>query len=84
MEDKKPIVPVWVCLENLPIVLFHKEALLEVGKLLGKPVRMDGYIANKSKVNQANICIEMDVYKPVKDQNYGKGDNNQGEVWKGS
>lgn len=54
-----------VALENLPLVLFHKEALYEVGHLLGKPIKVDGYTANQSKLNQSNICIEMDISKPL-------------------
>lgn len=63
LQDDSPVVPVWISLENLPIFLFHKEALFEIGKLLGTPVKVDGYTANKSKLSQANLCIEMDVSK---------------------
>lgn len=49
VEDDSPILPVWVALENLPIFLFQKEALYEIGKLLGTPVKIDGYTANRSK-----------------------------------
>lgn len=38
-------------LENLPIFLFHKEALFEIGKLLGTPMKIDGYTTNKSKLS---------------------------------
>lgn len=31
LEDELPIVPIWVSLENLPLFLFHKEALYEIG-----------------------------------------------------
>lgn len=62
-EAESPIVPVWLALENLPLFLFHKEALFDLGRLLGKPIRVDGYTANRSKLNQPNICIEMDVSK---------------------
>lgn len=65
LEDESPIVPVWVSLENLPIFMFHKEALFEIGKLIGNPVKIDGYTTNKSKLNQANICIYLDVSKPL-------------------
>lgn len=42
-----------------------KEALFEIAKLLGKPRKIDGYTANKSKLNQANILVEIDVSKPL-------------------
>lgn len=50
--------------EKLPIFLFNKEALFEIGKLIGKPIKVDGYTANKSKLNQASVCIELDITKP--------------------
>lgn len=62
-EAESPVLPVWIALENLPIFLFHKEALFEIGKLLGKPIKVDGYTANRSKLSQANLCIELDVSK---------------------
>lgn len=51
--------------EKLPIFLFHKEAVFEIGKLLGHPIKIYGIIANKSKLNQATSCIEIDVYKTL-------------------
>lgn len=65
VEDESSIVSVWISLENLPIFLFHKEALFEIGKLLGTPVKIDVYTANKSKLSQANLCIEMDISKAL-------------------
>lgn len=65
VEDESPVVHVWVSLENLPIFLFHKEALFEIGKMLGVPVKIDGYTANRSKLHQANLCIEMDISKDL-------------------
>lgn len=65
IEDESPIVPVWVSFEKLPVFLFDKEALYEIGKLIGKLVKLDGYTANRSKLNQATICIEVDVSKPL-------------------
>lgn len=61
LEDESPVVPIWVTFENLPVFLFHKEALYEIGKLLGKPVKVDGYTPNKNKLHQANICIKVFV-----------------------
>lgn len=51
LEAESPIVPVWVSLENLPVVLYHKEALVEIEKLIVNPVKLDGYTGNKSKLN---------------------------------
>lgn len=65
LEDESLVVPIWVSLEKLPIFLFHKEALYEIGKLLGNPVKIDGYTANRSKLCQENLCIELDVSKPL-------------------
>lgn len=45
----------------MPIFLFHKEFPYEIGKFLGKLVKVDGYTLKKSKLLQANVCIELDV-----------------------
>lgn len=59
------VVPIWVTFENLPVFLFHKEALFEIGRLLGRPVKVDGYTLNKSKLHQASVCIEVDISKQL-------------------
>lgn len=41
LEYESPGVPVCVSLEKLPIFVFHKEALYEIGKLLGNPVKIE-------------------------------------------
>lgn len=63
LGDESPIVPVWISLENLPIFLFQEEALFQIGKLVGVPVKLDGYTANRSKLHQATMCVEVDVSK---------------------
>lgn len=65
LEAESLVAPIWISIEKLPIFLFDKEALFEIAKLLGKPRKIDGYTANKSKLNQANILVEIDVSKPL-------------------
>lgn len=45
--------------------MFHKEVLFEIGKLMGTLVKIDGYTANRSKLHKANLCVEVDVSKPL-------------------
>lgn len=63
LEAESPVIPIWVTLEKLPIFLFDKEALFEIAKLLGKPIKVDGYTTNKSKLSQGSIFVELDVSK---------------------
>lgn len=63
LEADSPIL-VRVAFVKLLIFLFNKEALFEIGKLIGKPIKVDGYTTNKSKLNQASVCIELDITQP--------------------
>lgn len=38
---------------------------MEIAKLLGKPIKVDGYTANRSKLTHANVFIEIDVSKEL-------------------
>ncbi|OMO97270.1 hypothetical protein CCACVL1_04612 [Corchorus capsularis] len=56
---------IWIHLPELPIKYFNMEMLMNVGRQLGKPIRLD---TNTSKVVRgkfARICVEIDLFKPL-------------------
>lgn len=56
-----PLVPCWVTFKKFPIMLFHVEALYEIAKLIGNPLRMDQATAHRSVLTKAKVCIEVDA-----------------------
>ncbi|KAI3471323.1 hypothetical protein Pfo_027986 [Paulownia fortunei] len=64
------IVSMWIHLLELPVHLFDKPALKTVASLIGKPLWTDEATANKSRLNIAQICIEIDLREELKDSVY--------------
>lgn len=60
-QKDSPLVPCWVTFKNLPVMFFQTEALFEVAKLIGKPMRMDLATAHKTVLSKARVCIEIDA-----------------------
>lgn len=44
-------------------MLLHVEALLEIAKLIGKPLIMDQATAHRSVLIKARVCVEVDASK---------------------
>ncbi|KAL0318168.1 UNVERIFIED_CONTAM: hypothetical protein Scaly_2861100 [Sesamum calycinum] len=63
--QESSIVPVWVCLPELPAHLFHKDALFAVANMIGTPLQIDDSTLNQSKLSKARIGIEIDLTKPL-------------------
>lgn len=40
-----PIVPLWICLPGLLIHFHQKEALFQIGRMLGTPIKLDAAMA---------------------------------------
>ena len=58
-------VAVWVCLPELLVEYYHKEALLHIGSGLGPVLRVDVNTANGTRGRFARICIQLDLEKPL-------------------
>lgn len=48
---------VWVRLNELPIEYYNAEALLQIGRSIGNVLRVDTYIATKSRGRFARLCV---------------------------
>lgn len=65
VKEKPPVVPVWVSLEQLPIFLFTREPLFSIGRLFGKPLKLDAATLSLSRLFVARIFAEVDLRQPL-------------------
>ncbi|KAG8496977.1 hypothetical protein CXB51_008208 [Gossypium anomalum] len=55
---------VWIQLSGLPLEYFN-EVLVKVGKLVGRPIKLDSNTTYTTRGKFARICIEIDLSKPL-------------------
>ncbi|CAI0382882.1 unnamed protein product [Linum tenue] len=65
---------VWARLLDLPIHYFHQEAVMKIGRRMGKPIRIDAATRTKARSDYARVCVQVDLTKPLLSQFtiYGK------------
>ncbi|CAL1393638.1 unnamed protein product [Linum trigynum] len=56
---------VWIRLPDLPIELYHPEAVLRIAKRAGTPIRVDRATELGARGVFARACIEVDLTKPL-------------------
>ncbi|CAI0446262.1 unnamed protein product [Linum tenue] len=56
---------VWVQLPRLPIEFFNKEAVMQIGSLIGRPVRVDRATELGARAKFARVCVEVDLTQPL-------------------
>lgn len=56
-----PIVPVWVSLPGLPIHFHQQDALFQIGRFLGTPMKLDAATAEVLRPSVARLCVEVDI-----------------------
>ncbi|CAI0424870.1 unnamed protein product [Linum tenue] len=56
---------VWVQLLDLPIEFINKEAVMGIGALMGRPVKVDRATEEGARGNFARVCVEVDLTKPL-------------------
>ncbi|XP_056696946.1 uncharacterized protein [Spinacia oleracea] len=56
---------VWVRIEELPVEYYDKDALYEIAKVIGKPIRVDYATDKVSRGKYARVCVEIDLRKPI-------------------
>ncbi|KAF8393777.1 hypothetical protein HHK36_019975 [Tetracentron sinense] len=62
------IVPIWVCFPNLPLHLFNESALLSIGSIFGKVLKINGATRSISRPSAARISMEIDLRKQNPDR----------------
>ncbi|XP_020595829.1 uncharacterized protein LOC110035856 [Phalaenopsis equestris] len=62
---KEPfVVPLWFKLPGLPLPYFKLNALFNIGRALGTPLRVDAPTYNKARPSLARIQVERDITLP--------------------
>ncbi|CAL1359965.1 unnamed protein product [Linum trigynum] len=59
---------VWARLLELPIQYFHQEAVMKIGRRMGKPIRIDAATRTKARSDYARVCVQVDLTKPLLSQ----------------
>lgn len=59
-------VPVWVVLKNLPIKCYNRKSLSLIAAKIGRPVQMDDFTKEKTRLRYARILVDVDASKPMK------------------
>ncbi|GAA0161690.1 hypothetical protein LIER_43577 [Lithospermum erythrorhizon] len=59
--------PVWVRFEGIPLFLFDEVSLMSIANAVGNPLRVDPKNLNRTKLNYAHVCVELDVAAPLVD-----------------
>ncbi|CAI0500736.1 unnamed protein product [Linum tenue] len=59
---------VWARLLDLPIHYFHHEAVMKIGRRMGKPIRIDAATRTKARSDYARVCVQVDFTKPLLSQ----------------
>lgn len=60
-----PLIPVWISLKQVPIMLYHLEALFEFVKPLGNPLRVDSATTAFTRMERAKVLVEVEVIKTI-------------------
>ncbi|MBA0694676.1 hypothetical protein Goari_004952, partial [Gossypium aridum] len=58
-------IAVWIQLLGLPLEYFNEEVLVKVGKLVGRPIKLDSNTVYTTRGKFARICIEIYLSKPL-------------------
>ncbi|XP_012448856.1 uncharacterized protein At4g02000 [Gossypium raimondii] len=58
-------IAVWIQLLGLPLEYFNEEVLVKVGKLVGRPIKLDSNTVYTTRGKFARIYIEIDLSKPL-------------------
>ena len=56
---------VWIQLPEFPLEYFNVDILMEIGRLVGKPLKLDFNTTLVTRDKFACICIEVDLRKPL-------------------
>ncbi|KAL0423300.1 UNVERIFIED_CONTAM: hypothetical protein Sradi_0864800 [Sesamum radiatum] len=64
-REESPIVPVRVCLPELPIQFFDWEALFSIARSLETPLRTDVSTATLVRPSVARVCVEINLLEPL-------------------
>ncbi|XP_031279764.1 uncharacterized protein LOC116138167 [Pistacia vera] len=59
-------VPVWACLHGFPYPLWSHKGLCMVSSMLGRPLSSDKTTSERTRLDYARVCVELDATKPLR------------------
>ncbi|CAI0399594.1 unnamed protein product [Linum tenue] len=59
---------VWARLLVIPAQYFNTDAVMKIGKRIGRPLRVDQATSTGARLDYARVCVEVDLAKPLLSQ----------------
>ncbi|XP_056698182.1 uncharacterized protein [Spinacia oleracea] len=56
---------VWIRFPELPVEYYDKQALFEIAKVVGTPIRVDYATDNLTRARYARVCLDLDLSKSL-------------------
>ncbi|XP_021863564.1 uncharacterized protein [Spinacia oleracea] len=56
---------VWIRFPELPVEYYDKQALFEIAKVVGNPIRVDYATNNLTRARYARVCLDLDLSKSL-------------------
>ncbi|XP_020597198.1 uncharacterized protein LOC110036974 [Phalaenopsis equestris] len=60
-SNEPPVIPIWYKFPGLPLPFFKLNALFNIGRALGTPLKLDAPTYNKARLALARILVERDI-----------------------
>ncbi|KAI9107225.1 hypothetical protein K1719_021834 [Acacia pycnantha] len=64
-QEKIVLIVTWIRFPDLPVPLFDKKFLLNLGNSNGKAIRLDIHTTQRMQGRFARVCVELDLNKPL-------------------
>ncbi|KAL0007451.1 hypothetical protein SO802_008953 [Lithocarpus litseifolius] len=58
-------IAVWVRLNELPIELYDRDVLRQIGEAIGRVLRIDTHTAMEAQGKYTRLCVQIDLNKPL-------------------
>lgn len=56
---------VWIRFPELPVEYYDKQALFEIAKIVGTPIRVNHATDNLTRERYARVCLDIDLTKAL-------------------
>ncbi|CAL1410373.1 unnamed protein product [Linum trigynum] len=56
---------VWARLLDILIHYFHQEAMMKIGRRIGRPIRIDEATRTAARSDYARVCVQVDLTRPL-------------------
>ncbi|KAK8915964.1 hypothetical protein KSP39_PZI023309 [Platanthera zijinensis] len=56
-----PVIPIWISLTGLKLEFYNQHTLLSIGRIFGKPLKLDDATLRMTRPSKARILVELDI-----------------------